>query len=191
MKKKPENVVLLLCDGLGSRIMDNILDKNEFLIKKREKEFFCVYPPTTAACLNSIKTGLNPSEHGWVGWSCYVKPINKIIKLYKDIEKGKNEKDKDFLEIKDKYFKTRPINDSINEAGKYLAYETTCYPYNNDKDIDRVFNKVLEKLKIKGKKLFLLIILNPIVFLHDFGVTSDQKKKKSKKLIKKWKNILN
>ena len=184
-EKKPENVVLLLCDGLGSRIMDKILDKNDFLIKKREKEIFCVYPPTTAACLNAIKTGLNPSEHGWVGWTCYVKPINKIITLYKDSEKGKNEKDKDFLEIKDIYFKTKPITDLINEAGKYLAYETTCYPYNNDRDIDSVFNKILEKLKIKGKKYIFAYYPEPDDILHEFGVTSEQAKKEIEKINKK------
>ena len=184
-EKKPENVILLLCDGLGSRIMDKVLDKNSFLIKKRKKEFFCVYPPTTATCLNSIKTGLNPSEHGWLGWTSYVKPINKIITLYKNAEKGKKEKDKDFLEIKDKYYKTKTITDLISEAGKYLAYEVTCYPYNTDRDIDSVFNKVLEKLKIKGKKYIFAYYPEPDDILHACGVESEKAKKEIEKINKK------
>ena len=70
-EKQPENVVLLLADGLGSRILDQILDKNDFLIQKRSREIFSVFPPTTAADLTSIKTGLNPPEHGMVGWTAY------------------------------------------------------------------------------------------------------------------------
>ena len=49
-EKKPENVILLLCDGLGSRIIDKILKKEDYLIRMRKKEIFSVYPPTTAAC---------------------------------------------------------------------------------------------------------------------------------------------
>ena len=31
---KPKNVVTILCDGMGSNIMDRMLDENSFLIKK-------------------------------------------------------------------------------------------------------------------------------------------------------------
>lgn len=185
-QKKPDNVILLLCDGLGSRILNKILDNDAFLIKNRKKEIFSVFPPTTATCLNSIKTGLNPSEHGWLGWTSYIKPINKIITLYKDSEKGKKEKDKDFLEIKDKYYyKTKTIVELINEAGKYLAYETTCYPYNNDRNIDSVFNKILEKLKIKGKKYIFAYYPEPDDILHELGVNSDEAKTEIEKINKK------
>ena len=54
----------------------------------RDREIFSVFPPTTAVSLNSIKTGLNPSEHGWVGWTFYIQLINKIITLYR-FRKGK------------------------------------------------------------------------------------------------------
>lgn len=37
-EKLPENVILLLCDGLGSRIMKKVLDKNSFLIKNMKSE---------------------------------------------------------------------------------------------------------------------------------------------------------
>ena len=190
-EKKPENVILLLCDGLGSRIIDKILNKDDYLIKMRKKEIFSVYPPTTATCLNSIKTGLNPSEHGWLGWTSYVQPINKIITLYKESEKGKKEKDKEFLEIKDKYFKVKPITDLINDEGKYLAFETTCYPYNVDRDIDSVFKKILEKLKIKGKKYIFSYYPEPDDICMNLVSILIKLKLKLKKLIKKSKNILN
>ena len=173
--KKPENVVLLLCDGLGSRIIDKILDKDSYLIKNIKKEIYSVFPPTTAASLNSIKTGLNPSEHGWLGWTGYVPPINKMITLYKNTEKEKKEIDKEFSEIKNKYYYNRKtVTELISEAGKYQAYELTCYPYNVDPDIDSVFKKILEKTKIKGKKYIFAYYPEPDDILHDNGVTSEQ-----------------
>jgi predicted AlkP superfamily pyrophosphatase or phosphodiesterase len=185
-EKKPENVILLLCDGLGSRILDKILDKNAYLIKNRKDEIYSVFPPTTAASLNSIKTGLNPSEHGWLGWTGYVPPIKKMITLYKDYEKGKREKDKDFLEIKNKYYyNTKTVTEQITEAGKYLAYELNCYPYNVDRDIDSVFKRILETLKIKGKKYIFSYYPEPDDILHDKGVKSEDAKKEIEKINKK------
>ncbi len=183
-EKKPENVVLLLCDGLGSRIIDKVLKKDDFLIKMRDREIFSVFPPTTAASLNSIKTGLNPSEHGWVGWTSYIQPIDKIITLYKDTEKGKKFKDKDFLNIKEQ-LKTKTIIDLINEQEKYSAYETTCYPNNVEYKIDNVFNKVLEKIKKEGKKYIFAYYPQPDEILHKHGVTSQQAIKEIEHINKK------
>ena len=39
-EKKTENVILLLCDGLGSRILDKVLNEDDFLIKNRKQEIF-------------------------------------------------------------------------------------------------------------------------------------------------------
>jgi len=167
LEKKPENVILLLIDGLGSKIIEKILDKNSFLLKNMEKEIYSAYPPTTATCLNSIKTGLNPSEHGWLGWSTYVPAINKIINLYNNNEKGKREKDKDFMEIKDKYYyNKKTITELIKEKKEYLAFELNCYPHNVDRNIDTVFQRILETLKIKGKKYIFSYYPEPDDILH-------------------------
>ena len=185
-EKQPENVVLLLADGLGSRILDKVLNKDDFLIKQRKREIFSVFPPTTSADLTSIKTGLNPAEHGWVGWTAYFQPLNKIMTLYKDYEKGKKgEIDEEFAKLKEKYFNTKSIVDLINEEGKYSAYEISCYPYNVDKDIDSVFNKVLEKIKIKGKKYIFAYYPEPDTLLHNNGVNSEEARTEIKKINKK------
>ena len=36
-KKQPKNVVIILFDGMGSRILDRVLDKEDFFIKNRKK----------------------------------------------------------------------------------------------------------------------------------------------------------
>ena len=170
-EKKPENVMVLLMDWLGSRIIDKILNKDDYLIKTRKTEIFSVFPPTTAASLTSIKTGLNPSEHGWLGWSIYVPPIDKIINLYLDSEKGNMRvKDEDFLKIRDKYYyNKKTITELINEKGKYKAFELNCYPYNVEKSIDKVFSKILETLKIEGKKYIFSYYPEPDDILHAKG----------------------
>ena len=182
-EKKPDNVILLLFDGLGSKIMEKVLDKNDFLMKNMKKEFYSVFPPTTASCLNTIKNGLNPSEHGWLGWSTYVPPIKKIINLYQNREKGHGEINQEFMEIKDQYyFNKKTITQLINDTGKYSAYELNCYPHNVDINIDTFFQRILETLKNKGKKYIFTYYPEPDELLHAYGV-------KSKKTINEIKKI--
>ncbi len=96
--KKPKNVVVMLFDGMGSRILDN----KSFFLKNRIKEITTVFPATTTAATTSIRTGFNPIEHGWLGWNTYISPINKTITLFLNSEKVKSEVCKEFLDVKNK-----------------------------------------------------------------------------------------
>ena len=169
-EKQPENVILLLLDGLGSRVMEKFLDKNSFLMRNMKSEIYSVYPPTTASCMNSIKTGLNPSEHGWLGYSIYVPPIDKIITLFGD-----------FAKIKHKYYyNDTSIIDLIKKRGKYLAFDLSLDYYGTN--IDKCFKKILETLKTRGKKYIFSTFLEPDNILHIAGP-------KSKKVTDVIKNI--
>ena len=81
-KEQPKNIVTILCDGMGSNIMDRMLDKNSFLIKNRLKAITTVFPATTVAATTSIITGLNPVETGMLGWDMYYKDIDKTITTF-------------------------------------------------------------------------------------------------------------
>ena len=172
-EKQPENVILLLLDGLGSRIMEKFLDKNSFLMKNMKYEIYSVYPPTTASCINSIKTGLNPSEHGWLGYSIYVPIIDKIINLFGDNEKGNFNVDPDFNKIKNKYYyNNTSITQLIKNKGKYLAFDLSIYDYGTN--IDKCFETILETLKIKGKKYIFSKFIEPDNILHISGPKSEK-----------------
>jgi type I phosphodiesterase/nucleotide pyrophosphatase len=84
----PKNVVTILCDGMGSNIMDKMLDNNSFLIQNRMKAITTVFPATTVAATTSMMTGLNPVETGMLGWDMYYKDIDKTISVFMNSEKG-------------------------------------------------------------------------------------------------------
>ena len=86
--KKPKTVVTILCDGMGSKIIDRVLDENSFLIKNRLKDITTVFPATTVAATTSMMTGLNPVESGMLGWDMYFKEIDKTITTFLNSEKG-------------------------------------------------------------------------------------------------------
>lgn len=66
-KNNFENIVVILCDGMGTNILKKSLTKNDFLLRNLIKNISSVCPATTTAATTSMLSGLNPVEHGWLG----------------------------------------------------------------------------------------------------------------------------
>ena len=162
-KKNPENIILILFDGLGSRILDKILNKDSILLKNRIKEITSVFPSTTASSTLSIQTGLNPSEHGWLGWFNYISPIDSVIQLFWDVEKGhssKSKKNQEFLKIKEKYLSPKKLVEIIKEKNND-TYSISPYDEYKYKTLEEMFEIIKEKLNIKNDKKKFFYVYNP------------------------------
>ncbi len=178
-EKQPENVIVMLFDGMGSRILERVLDDNSFFRRNMVKEITTVFPATTTAATTSIRTGLNPVEHGWLGWNTYIKPIDKTITLFLNSEKGKNEVCKEFLEVKNKLV-TTTIVDEILEKGKYQAKEFFPFKTGNAtvySNLEDMFHLIGEETKRKGKKFLYVYDDEPDHTMHEYGADSDIVKK--------------
>ena len=177
-KKKPENVVVILFDGLGSRILDRTLPEDSFLRKHKQKEITTVFPATTTAATSSILTGLNPIEHGYLGWNVYIKPIDKVITLYRKTEKGKEEPDEDFLKVKDKYYNLKTIAEQITE--QKLGKGIELFPFQKEiyYDLEDMLEKITKATKEKGKKYIYAYDPEPDSTMHRFGPDSLEAKAK-------------
>jgi predicted AlkP superfamily pyrophosphatase or phosphodiesterase len=79
--KKPQNVVLLVLDGLGDAILKHF-EPNGFLRNHQVATIDSVFPPTTVAAINTLESGLSPLEHGWLGWSLYFKEFERFIDIF-------------------------------------------------------------------------------------------------------------
>lgn len=175
-EKQPKNVVLMLFDGMGSRILDRALDKNSFFRKNRIKEITTVFPATTTAATTSICTGLNPIEHGWLGWNMYIAPINETITLFLNSEKGKEGVSNNFLKVKEKLVQ-RTIIDEINENTEYSAIE--LFPFGEKKynNLDEMLQIIQEECNKEGKKYIYAYDTEPDHSMHDFGPDNSKVKK--------------
>ena len=81
-KSGAENVVLILCDGLGYKEWQRQSGGGFFgaLSKKGSvRPITTVFPSTTAAALTTVSTGLTPQEHGLPEWYVYMDEIGEII----------------------------------------------------------------------------------------------------------------
>jgi len=168
---KPKNVVTILCDGMGSNIMDRMLDKDSFLIKNRIKSITTVFPATTVAATTSMMTGLNPVETGMLGWDMYYKDIDKTITVFMNYEKGDPKKKplKEAIEYNKKHMIRKPTFKEINEKGLYKGYGLFPFGERAYSNIDEMFNRIEKLCKEEGKKYIYAYDEDPDHTMHRIG----------------------
>lgn len=172
-EKSPKNVIVMLFDGMGSRILDRNLNSDSFFIKNRLKEITTVFPATTTAATTSIRTGLNPIEHGWLGWNMYIHPINETITLFRNTKKENKQLSERFIKEKDKLVNTT-ISDQINENKKYKSME--LFPFGPEKydNFDEMLNIIKKECLKDGKKYIYAYDEEPDHTMHAYGPDSKE-----------------
>lgn len=167
--KKPQNVVILLFDGMGSKILERTLNNNAFFLENKVKDITTVFPATTTAATTTVRTGLNPSEHGWLGWNTYIKPIDKIITLFRNEEKGTEHECEEFITIKNDVLVTNTIYEEINKTSDAYAIELMPFGENKYDNLDDMFN-IIERETLKpGKKFIYGYDTQPDSSMHELG----------------------
>lgn len=79
-----KHVVLLLLDGLGSKLIESAakhygLPSYDSICKNAiQSDITSVFPSTTASAMSSLHTGLTPQEHGVIGYTMYLKELGLI-----------------------------------------------------------------------------------------------------------------
>lgn len=86
LSKAPENIVLIVMDGMGQHILDQHMDEASFLRSNIKATLTSVYPCTTTAAVTSYYTGLSPLEHGWIGWSLYFKEYGRQTDIFTNLD---------------------------------------------------------------------------------------------------------
>lgn len=173
-KTKPQNIVTILCDGLGSNILDRILKKDTFLLKNKLKTITTVFPATTVAATTSMITGLNPVETAMLGWEMYYKDIDKVITTYTNTEKGKDKPLEEALAYKNKNMITKSICEEINENGKYKGYELFPFGQNPYLNYSDLLTQVEHLCNKQGKKYIYAYYEEPDYSMHRLGTNNKE-----------------
>ena len=170
-KNNSKNVVLILYDGLGARVIDKVLGKNNFFNDNKLCEIDSVFPATTVAATTTVMSALNPVEHGWIGWDVYLKGIDKTVTLFTNTETESK------LPI-DNYnsFDYVPYESIMDKVKKndYQSYYVSPYGDIKYKTMDEC-NLVVENLcKKEGKKFIYVYNDEPDYSLHVYGEKDDR-----------------
>ena len=172
---KPENVILMLFDGMGSNILNRALAEDSFFRLNRLKDITTVFPATTTAATTSIQTGLNPAEHGWLAWNTYIKPLDKIITMFLSSEKGNEDEVVDeYLKIKKHQLKTKTIVSDIKEKGVDKAYSLFPFGPEHYKNLDDMLAKIETIVSQDGKKFIYAYDDEPDHTMHIVGTDTPE-----------------
>lgn len=77
-----KNIVLMVFDGMGTSVLEKNLPQKSFLRRHIRQEITSVFPPTTAAAITAIQSGLSPVESGWLGWNAWFEDFGRPLVLF-------------------------------------------------------------------------------------------------------------
>lgn len=170
LAKDYKNVVLLIMDGMGVNVLERNLPENAFLRKHIRTEMSSVYPCTTTAATTSVLTGKTPAEHGWIGWSCYFKEVDKCIDLFTNRESGTESPASD----EHQPYKYLPYDNILNVISDNVR---TYFVSPFSKYFADTMEGICEHLKNlcsdTERKFIYAYHYQPDHDLHDFGVSHD------------------
>ncbi len=110
---RPERIILLAFDGLGVAQLERYLPGDAFLRRHLAAGIDSVFPPTTAAAMNSLYSGLTPAEHGWLGWSLHFREAGRSVDVFPRVDSLTKESVLSYLDPW-KILEYMPILDAID-----------------------------------------------------------------------------
>ena len=169
-KNNPKNVVLILYDGMGYNLINRILNEDDFLRVNMTRSISTVCPSTTTAATTSILSGMNPSEHNWLGWDMYVKEEDKIITLFLNTYKDTYKVAAPY-NIASKYYGYKNLIEQIND-GKYSAGIVSLHGGVHYKNLSDMNDKIIEQIGMPGRRFVYVYHENPDSIMHEHGTDS-------------------
>ena len=196
LKKDYKNIIVMLFDGLGTSVLKEHLNENDFLRQHYVTDISSVFPSTTVAATTAIQSGYSPLESGWIGWDLYFKEIGENVSVFRNTLQGSDTPAADY-NVANKYIPFKTIFERIREVnGKKSAYCVAFYSYRlkSVKDIRKIVFRLSKK---KSKKYIYTYWNEPDHTMHGYGTDSKEAHKQIsiinrevEKLCKKLKNSL-
>ena len=201
-KTKYKNIILLILDGLGEHILNNV-SPNGFLKNNQIDCLTSVYPSTTTAALTSYYSGCSPIETGWIAWSQYFKEYGRALDMFSHNESYLREPLKNpSINVFDTIMKYKTIYEKITETSPDTktyeiqpSYAETRCKYSIDADnMDLLLDNIKDLCSLPNNKFIFAYSDNPDKLLHKYGVSSNETSdfiKNTEQKIEKLSHILN
>lgn len=142
LKKDFKNIVVLLLDGMGQKLIEKNLEADGFFRSNLLKTYSSVFPSTTVAATTSVMNGRMPNEHSWLGWDCYFPQIQKNVTVFRNLEFDSDRPAADFNVAKT-FLPYESVIDKINKAGKTAYW---AMPY--EPPFPDTFEKIRDRIKM-------------------------------------------
>lgn len=168
-EKTYKNIVVMLFDGLGSSIIEKNLPDDAFLRQCISHPLTAVFPPTTVAATTTIESGEAPIEHGWVGWSQYIAPLDRIVDIFLDRDSVTHEKLGENKSVANRFMPYRNICDKLNATGNVRAHIVSPYGDERVDTLPALFEKAQIMCREAGRRYIYTYWPEPDHTIHDDG----------------------
>ena len=181
LKRKYKNIVLIILDGMGQHLLNNI-SENGFFSNNNISKLTSVCPSTTTAAITTYYSGKPPIETGWIAMSQYFKEYGRAIEMLRKIDSYTYEPlkgaSKDIYDL----IKYTPIYEQIEKATPSVkAYEilpTFCDPHCkrsiNADSVEILCDFIYSICNNKDENFILAYNNNPDSLLHKYGCHSEE-----------------
>lgn len=183
-KKDYKNVIFLVLDGLGERILEKT-SPNGYLKEHMVDLVTSVYPSTTTAALTTYYSGKPPYETAWIAWSQYFKEYGRALDMFSHNESYYREPlKKPLMDVYKEIVNYESVYSRIEKASPDVkAYEIGPeYSERRGKhtligdNIDELIMHINDITKLPDRKFILAYSDNPDGLLHKYGTTSEEAK---------------
>lgn len=174
LEKEYENIVVILLDGMGQSIMDRNLEKDGFFRTHLAGIYSSVFPPTTVAATTSVMSGLNPCEHGWLGWDCYYPQVDKNVTVFFNVESGTENPAANY-NVAWKFCGYENIADKINAAGG-KAYNVAPFVEPFPDGFEKICAQIKNLCETPGQKYIYSYWNEPDGVMHQKGCYGEDAK---------------
>ena len=182
LEKNYKNIVFIVLDGMGEKILNNI-SLDGFFNKNKLKTVTSVYPSATVAALTTYYSGLPPYASGWVAWSQYFKDYGRAVDMFSQKESyERNDINKKIKNVFEEVVSYETIFEKIEKKGIRAVEITPSYSSPRGKtslradNIDDALDMVEFISSAEGEKFIFVYSDNPDGVLHKYGCSSDEAK---------------
>ncbi|MDC7222654.1 MAG: alkaline phosphatase family protein [Spirochaetales bacterium] len=190
MTEEPyDHIILMVFDGMGQSFVERYAGELSLPDRVQNIPLSTVFPPTTAAAMTSLYTGLSPREHGYLGWSLWFEELEeRYINILPGTDSRTNRavygSPRDIYDIMPLPSFNQKLKDLPEDLALYFisprAYLNNRYnlaacgpakmvPYRRFKDMIRATAASVKKNR-EGRSYTLVYNPEPDKFLHPQGV---------------------
>lgn len=177
LKNNYKNVIFLILDCLGTKILENNLSEKSILKTNLVTNVTSVFPPTTAAATSAIHSGLSPLENGWIGWMPYFKEHNRMIELFTGKDFYTKEK---IFDVSKSDITYKTIYEKICDVNKNINFHKV-FSVKVDADGATTFEELCDRIKDncnnESRNLISAYWIEPDHTIHYNGINSNNVKK--------------
>lgn len=170
-----QNIILLVLDGLGSYSLMELLGEDSFLSRHKLCDLSAVFPSTTVAATTSLRTGLPPAQHGWLGWTMFFPELSQSVDVFQNQVQFTGDQVAPYHAGR-RFLPTFEISQQITDRRLAKGYAVSAHDALFARDWDQLSNVLLDVCREPGQKYVYAYYNQPDAEMHDTGVGSLQTK---------------